>query len=244
MGVPMPNDTNPLLTPGWEKALAEMEALEKAATAGKWTERVGPNDAAGLDGPKTMSVFVAGIGEVTALHANDARLIAALRNAAPNLFAAISTLHARNAELTTEVASAAVAREFTDTWIEGLLDKLKAFDARLEDAIDAANVRLYLLRAENARLVEKLAEAERERDEALEQLRWRPISEIHEDNGDHVAIEYGEDGEIFTCELVSNLQPDFDMDDWKICVPVPKLTTEAADRLRAQIDAARTGERL
>lgn len=85
----------------------------------------------------------------------------------------------------------------------------------------------------------RLSTVEKQLKQAMERLRWRPISEIHEDNGDHIAFKFGKDGEAGDPTIVHNCNLYFDQDEYDICVPVPRLTQEEVERLLAEINAAK-----
>lgn len=137
---------------------------------------------------------------------------------------------------------------------------------RLEKALTESNGELFNERADNRRLEERIAEFEKarvadgkargevwrrvniaecrlaelmvDRDRValvkeLNQYAWRPISEIHEDYGTCVLINLMEAG---CMELGSNLDKDFNEQDWTHFAQAPKLTLEQADELRAAME--------
>ncbi len=77
-----------------------------------------------------------------------------------------------------------------------------------------------------------LAEVDRLRAE-LKRYEWRAISDIHEDYGPCVVINLIEDGCYQEIHHVCDL--DFNIDDWTHFAEVPKLTTERAEQLIAEM---------
>lgn len=83
-----------------------------------------------------------------------------------------------------------------------------------------------------------MEEAAKEIERLREQVgrgRWRPISEMHEDFGPCVLMHFAYPG---CFHVGSNLEDSFEWQDWSIFVPVPSLTSEEAERLRAAQDVA------
>ena len=72
----------------------------------------------------------------------------------------------------------------------------------------------------------------------LDQYRWRPISEIHEDYGPCVLMNIEDAGYL---EIGSNLDLDFDESLWTHFSEVPKLSTEEGERLIEEMEAAKRG---
>jgi hypothetical protein len=79
------------------------------------------------------------------------------------------------------------------------------------------------------REVRKLEEENSRLRKALEQYRWRPISEIHEDLGPCVFMCLDDPGYM---EIGSNLDEDFEEAGWTHFAEVPKLTHEEAEALK------------
>lgn len=69
-----------------------------------------------------------------------------------------------------------------------------------------------------------------ELEELADRCTWKPISQIHEDYGTCVLIDIDDPGYM---DLGSNLNADFDDTEWTHFVPIPSLTHEEAERLRA-----------
>lgn len=67
--------------------------------------------------------------------------------------------------------------------------------------------------------------------QARERFRWRPISEIHKDLGNHVAYRFKTE----EMEIVYNCSHDFDETHWDICVPVPYLSHDDIKRLKSEM---------
>ena len=67
---------------------------------------------------------------------------------------------------------------------------------------------------------------------------WRPISEIHEDFGSCVLMQIDDPGHV---AIGSNLDLDWDESKWTHFAPVPHLTTEQAESLKAAMRAPGAG---
>lgn len=68
-------------------------------------------------------------------------------------------------------------------------------------------------------------------DLALERYRWRPITEMHEDFGPCVLININHR----SIDLGNNLSPWYDESDWTHFTQITPLTTEQAEKLKAEM---------
>lgn len=90
----------------------------------------------------------------------------------------------------------------------------------------------YTLTMELSRALEAERAEVKRLEKTLDQYRWRPIGEIHEDLGPCVLLRLDDPGYM---EVGSNVDEDFNEPGWTHFAEVPKLTHEEAERLRGGV---------